>query len=563
MVAPRVEPIIAAERYPRRNRNPPTYLKDYVKCLDKEDQILSSVDYCYRVSAFPQSYNDAIKSDEATHWEEAMREEMKSLKENETFTLTELPQGREPVGGRWVYTIKEGGTGGKTYKARYVAKGYSQVEGIDYYETFAPTANLLSIRVLMQLAVQHNLILHQMDVKTAYLNAPLDCEIYMEQAEGFHVNSTSDRKLVYKLNKALYGLKQSGRMWNKMLDDFLTENGFVRNTVDHCIYVKEYNGEVCVVLVWVDDMLIASSSEKLLSEVKQKLGDRFKMKDLGKLSYFLGIDFEQGEGFVKMNQKKYICKILERFEMSNCKPKYTVSEAKLEFSSAEASDPRYRELVGSLIYAMTCTRPDICWVVTKLSQYLAKPCKDHWIAAKHVLRYLKGTLDYELCFERCGDGLALIGYSDADWASSTEDRRSTTGYYFSLSEKGPPISWKSRRQPTVALSSCEAEYIALAAAVQESLYLKQLLKGFGSECQTTPVVIYEDNQGTIALSKNPVKQQRSNVHLDVCFHFIRTEVNRGNVVVKYCPTEDMVADIMTKPATRVKLEKFKTALFGM
>ena len=208
---------------------------------------------------------------------------------------------------------------------------------------------------------------------------------------------------------------------------------------------------------------------------------------------------------------------------------------------------------------MTCTGPDICWVVRRLSQFLSSPLQEHWTAVKHVLRYLKGTLHYELCYRKCDDGLTLVGYSDADWASVTDDRRSISGYCFSLSKAGPLISWKSRKQPTVALSSCEAEYIALSAAVQKGLYLTQLLKDINEVCG--PVVIFEDNQGAIALSKNPVNRQRSK-HIDVRYHFIRTTQNTGKVVVKYCSTADMAADLMTKASTKFKLQKFRRYIFG-
>ena len=259
--------------------------------MEAVNQSSASVDCCYKFSSFPQTYQEAMESPESSSWKVAMREEMDSLNENNTFTLTILPEGKHSVGGRWVHTVKEISTGGKTFKARYVAKGYSQVKGIDYQETFAPTANLTSLRVLMQIAAQKDLILHQMVVKTAYLNAPIDVEIFMDQAEGFEVPSES-------------------------------------------------NGR----------------------QTKEMMKKGFHMKDLGKLSYFLGIHFEQGDGFVTMNQKRYLTKVLERFEMSDCKLRATPSEQKLEFSSGEVSfDPRrYREAVGSLIYAMTCTRPDIC-----------------------------------------------------------------------------------------------------------------------------------------------------------------------------------------------------------
>ena len=558
------EPLDENPRYPRRERKPPAYLSDCVASSNfgEDDQVMTSIDYCYKILAFPQSYKEAIESPESDYWKNAIEEEMNSLKENNTFTLTTLPEGKKLVGGRWVYTVKEQSNGSKTYKARFVAKGYSQVKGVDFQETFAPTANFTSVRTVMQMAAQHDLILHQMDVKTAYLNAPIDCEIFMEQAEGFKTLSDCGEALVYKLNKSLYGLKQSGRNWNDVLHSYLLENGFTQSNVDHCLYVKRIESDMIVIVVWVDDMIVGASNDSLLYDTKNMLSEKFKMKDLGRLSRFLGIDFEQGDGFVRMNQKDYLCGVLERFEMSECKPRATPSEQKLETNDEDPVDPRkYREAVGSLIYAMTCTRPDICWIVTKLSQYLSRPLKEHWIAVKHVFRYLKGTLDYALCYSKCADGLNLTGYSDADWASSTDDRRSITGYCFSLTKTGPLISWKSRKQRTVALSTCEAEYMALAATVQEALHLVQLLSDVCEGSQHRPVLIFGDNQGAIALSKDPVNHQRSK-HIDVRYHFIRDEVNHGRVVIEYCPTSDMVADMMTKPVTKVKLGQFSKFIFG-
>jgi len=205
-------------RYPRRETKTPVHLGDNATGNDFEDddddQVMSSIDYSCKVSAFPQNYKEAIKSPKSEHWKNAMEEEMNSLKENDTFTLTTLPEERKVVGGRWVYTVEENPSGSKTYEARYVAKGYNQTEGVHYHETFAPTANFTSVRILMQLAAQYDLILQQMDVKTAYLNASIDCEIFFEKPEGFEIASSSNDVLVYKLKKSLYGLKQSGRNWN-------------------------------------------------------------------------------------------------------------------------------------------------------------------------------------------------------------------------------------------------------------------------------------------------------------------------------------------------------------
>ena len=564
-------PEFVVQKPPVRERKLPSHLtRDYIVGdmtgidFEDDDQVML-VDYCYKVnSELPQCYKQAMRSADSSSWEDAMNDEMNSLKENNTFTLTPLPKGRKAVGGRWVYAIKEDANGAKTYKARYVAKGYSQVEGIDYQETYAPTASFTSVRTLMQLAAQHGLILHQMDVKTAYLNAPIDCEVYVDQAEGFEVPANqAESRLVYKLNKSLYGLKQSGRNWNSMLHGYLIDNDFIQSLVDPCVYVRKTEHDLVIIIVWVDDLIIAASSDAVMGSVKKALKQKFVLKDLGKLAYFLGIHFEQGNGYVKMNQKRYLNKLLEKFGMLDCKPRCTPSEQKITCNENDelVDSRRYREIIGSLIYLMTCTRPDICWTVTKLSQYLSQPRQGHLTAAKHVMRYLKGTNDYELCYKKSEDGLSLIGYSDADWASSPDDRRSTTGYCFALTREGAPISWKSRKQPTVALSTCEAEYIALSATVQESKFLTQLLNDIDGGHQYEPVLIFEDNQGTIALAQNPVNRQRSK-HIDIRYHFIRSALSSGTIKLQYCPTANMIADVMTKPATRFKLESFKNFLFG-
>ena len=309
--------------YPQREREVPTY-----SGVDSSAQV--SVDYCYRVCAVPQTYNEAINSTKASVWEQAMKEELKSLKENDTFELTVLPEGKNLVGGKWVFAIKEDANCSETLKARYVAKGYSQIHGIDYDETFSPTANITSVRILMQLAAQYNLIVHQMDVKAAFLHAPIEHEIFIEQPEGFQELSENGAKLVCRLKKSLYGLKQSGRNWNKVLDEYLINDGFVRNPVDHCDYRKQIGDDLMVVVVWVDDLLLASNSTNMINQFKENMECKFRMKDLRKISYFLGIDFKQESGVIKMNQSRYIQKMLDRSAMSNCKPRSTPCEQNLK-----------------------------------------------------------------------------------------------------------------------------------------------------------------------------------------------------------------------------------------
>ena len=264
-----------------------------------------------------------------------------------------------------------------------------------------------------------------------------------------------------------------------------------------------------------------------------------------------------------MDQAEYLSSILQKYGMSECKPRGTPCELGSSNSSsitAPLSDnPRvYRELVGSLLYATTCTRPDLSWVVSKLSQHLSKPEPTDWVMLKHVLKYVKGTVDHKLCYLKSPNGLDIYGYSDSDWASSTEDRRSTTGYYFALNASGPPISWKSRKQPTVALSSCEAEYMALSAATQEILYLIKVMKDL--KIQVNPVIL-SDSQSALYLVQNPTNHNRTK-HIDIRYHFVREKYASGIVDLRYVQRDDNVADLFTKPSTKQNLLKFHSLLFG-
>ena len=320
----------------------------------------------------------------------------------------------------------------------------------------------------------------------------------------------------------------------------------------------ETEKEKVIILIWIDDIIIGASDENALKVVKEMLSARFKMKDLGKLRHFLGIVFDQSEGCVKMSQKRYVENILERFNTQDCKPRVTPSEQKLNYindAQVMSDVKKYREAVGSLIYLTTCTRPDLSFVVSKLSQYFTEPTEEQWTTVKHVMRYLKGTSEKEMCFTKSpNEKLQLHPYSDADWAADTTDRRSTTRYCVSLNENGPLISWKTKK------STCEAEYMALASATQEVLYLAQLLDGIDRHQYPAPKV-YEDNQGAIVLAKNPVNRQRCK-HVDIKYHFVRSTLADGKISLNFCPTEEMVADVMTKPATQFKLIKLTKFMFG-
>ena len=533
----------------------PVYLKDYVTMVDAPTD--QNIDFLYQMGDFetPKTFEEAIQSENSMKWHQAMKDEISALDENETFEYTKLPAGANLIGGKWVYTVKRDSDGEERYKARYVAKGYSQIPNIDYKDTFCPTARITSIRMLLQIAMQQNLKVHQMDVKTAFLNGPIDCELYVEQPKGFEKMGTKGEKLVCKLNKSLYGLKQSGRIWNLLLHDYLIEQGFKQSLTDMCVYTKQTHDCYVILLVWVDDIIIAANSEDVLQNEKQTLSKRFKMKDLGQLSLFLNIQFDFEGDCVTMHQSKYIEQMFDKFRMNDCKPKAAPCEMNVNKLRSSDSKPLedsclYRQIVGSLTYLMTCTRLDICYSVSMLSQFLEHPTKAHLEWAKHVLRYLKGTKSQSLNFRK-STGVKLQGFSDSDWGN-LEDRKSVSGYCFIMNTNSDMVCWKSRKQTCVALSTCEAEYVALVSCVQEAKFLRCLYEEFSGDKVNT-VDIFVDNQSAIALAKNPVLHQRTK-HIDIKYHFIRVEVQKGYILLKYIPSEQNLADMFTKPITRKRLD---------
>ena len=494
-----------------------------------------------------------------------MQAEVESLENNNTWTLVDRPKDKNVLPGKWVYKVKYGADGQvDKYKARYVAKGFAQVEGLDFFETYAPTCKPETFRTLLAVATQKNLHLGQMDVKSAYLHSAIDEEIYLEQPQGFVKRGENEQTLVCKLNKSIYGLKQAAKNWYESLANLLIANGFQRSHNDYCLFVrKEEDGTFSYILLWVDDIIIAGE-HNVVDTIKSLLEENFKMDDRGELHWFLGMRIIKSEDKITVDQKKYIENLLKQFNMSDCKPKATPAEVNLKLvknnGEHQLVDTKlYRSLVGSVLYIGKQTRPDILNVVNQLSRFFEKPDITHWKAAKHVLRYLKGTISLRLTFVS-NSSMNLIGDTDADWSGDLDDRKSTTGYYFKFEGNGAAISWEVKKQATVALSSTEAEYQAMGAAVQEAIYLRALMKDFGYPMKD-PTYIGEDNQSCIKMCHNPVMHKRSK-HIDTKFHFIRERVKSKEVGIHYIPTEDMAADILTKSLPRVKVEKHRYVLLG-
>ncbi len=369
-------------------------------------------------------------------------------------------------------------------------------------------------------------------------------------------------KKVCKLLKSLYGLKQSARCWNKKIDKFLKSEGYTPSDADPCIYVMYKEGKIVILALYVDDNVIMSNSKKLLMAEKKKLGQRFDMEDRGEINYLLGMSIKRDrqKQTLTIDQKLYIQQVLERFGMQDCKPVSTPIESGRKFcktldDETAVDTKRYQEVIGSLVYASISTRQDISEAVGKLSQHMAKPNKEHWAGAKRVLRYLKGTADLGLVYTKSNNS-QLRGYSDSDWAGCTDTRRSTSGYVFMLGNN--VISWTSKKQPVVALSTTEAEYIALCFATQEAVWLRRLLESVQQE-QNGPTTIVEDNQGTIGMAKNPRDSSRTK-HIDIRYHFNREAVEKNITQIEYCETGDMVADTFTKPLPKPAFEKHRALM---
>jgi hypothetical protein len=524
----------------------------------------------------PTTYKKAMTGTDADKWRTAMASEHQSLVSNETWTLEPLPKGRKPISSKWVFALKTNDKGEITrYKARFVARGFTQVYGTDYFETYSPTTRMTTIRMLLQYVAQHNWSMRQLDVNTAYLNADIDIDdLYVNQPEGFEKAGRQGQKLYCRLKKSLYGLKQSGRNWNNTLHKALTDLGYTQSKVDACLYTRD-NGpnDHTKLVVWVDDVIIAACNTQAEQKVVNELSRKFKIDDQGKLHWFLGIRFVTQDSAINIDQSSYIDELLDKYNLADCKtvptPAATDSITALctvvdDAEAAEVLSADYRGIVGSLLYLMVCTRPDISWIVTRLSQYVNRPGRVHLRAAKHVLRYLKGTKNLALSYSRSAKGtdLRLVGYSDADHANDPSSRKSLSAYTFQLTPTSAVISWKTKQQPIVALSTCEAEYIALTEAVKESMFLHALWKDVESPkiAQQVPMM-FEDNQGTIALTKNPIIQQRTK-HIDIRYHFIRDTIASKRILLAYVPTEAMLADPLTKPLPKDLLQRFVPILFG-
>ena len=501
----------------------------------------------------PVTYEQAMRTQEAHFWQQAMNKEITCLTEKGTWILVDLPPGRKTIKNRWVYVTKLDTPGKDPYRARLVAKGFTQEAGIDYEETFAPVARLDSLRLLLSLGAVYDWEIHQIDIKSAYLNGNLDKEIYMDQPTGFEVPGSEGK--VCCLLKAIYGLRQAGRQWHKHLQKTLSDFGYQKLiSSDVSIFIKHHNEEnqITIILVYVDDMALFGSL-KNVKETKTFIGSRYQYTDMGEIEHFLGLHIvcDRSKRTISVDQTCYIPRILKHFNILTYRPTYTpfatdtVLTANPEKRSDASLTTRYQQIVGSLMYAMLGTRPDICFAVNRLSQFGSNPMHEHMLAAQHVLEYLATTQHRRLLYG-ANNSTELIGYSDSDWAGDRNDRRSTTGYTFMLS--GGPIAWAAQKQRTVALSSTEAEYMALTDCLKHTQWTLSLLQQLLFDVEL-PIDIFCDSTGAQSIASNNVYHKRTK-HIDIRYHYIREKVADRTIVINEINSNDNLADIFTKTLPR-------------
>lgn len=498
----------------------------------------------------PEDYNDAISCPEKDQWIRAMDEEYESLMKNRTWTLVRLPKNRRPITSKWVYKVKTDDKGMVSrYKARLVARGFSQRQGVDFVETFSPVVRIESLRIILAIVANKRLKMIGFDVKTAFLHGELDEEIYLEQPVGYVKPG-----LVCRLHKSIYGLRQASRTWNRCLSNFLIKLGYRQLQKESCLYVKDAPSFI-IVAIYVDDGLVCGQNEaemrNLISELKKKF--EITLHD-GKS--FLGLSIEKTSTGMFISQRAYIEKVAKRFELDNCKSTLTpaIINPNLKKDGNGEQEERcvsvpYREAIGALLYISNNSRPDISFMVNKLSSFCEAPRSSHWSAVKRVIKYLYSTRENCL-FYPCGEEIEIVCFSDSDFAADLDSRKSTTGYAIFIGKS--LVTWRSVKQTTVATSTTNAEFIAAATAATDVLWIRQLLSELNFT-QSKPSQMWLDNQGSIKLIVNEVVNSRIK-HLDVKYMFIRETYCNKLIKFDYIETKSQIADILTKSLAKTQFE---------
>jgi histone deacetylase 1/2 len=507
-------------------------------------------------SGEPNSVSAALKD---SRWVAAMDSEFQALQRNKTWHLVPPPIGKNIIDCKWVYKIKKRADGTvDRFKARLVAKGFKQWYGIDYEDTFSPVVKAATIRLILSIAVTKGWFLHQLDVQNAFLHGILKEEVYMRQPPGYHDKERPS--FVCRLDKALYGPKQAPRAWYSRLYGKLLSLGFKASRADTSLFYYSKGGHTMFVLVYVDDIIVASSSQEATLALLSDLEKEFALKDLGDLHYFLGIEVKKDRNGLVLSQEKYADDILWITNMRSSKSMNTPLSTVEKPSASEGvllgpqDATNYRSVVGALQY-LTLTRRDLSFAVNKACQFLHAPTTVHWGAVKRILRYINGTLKLGLRIQQ-SSSMVVSAFSDADWAGCTDDRRSTGGFAVFLGQN--LISWHARKQATVSRSSTEAEYKALADATAEMIWVQKILTEIGVQ-HPAAAQLWCDNLGATYLTANPVFHARTK-HIEIDYHFVKERVAHKLLQVRHIGTNDQLADGFTKALPLAKLVQFRNNL---
>ena len=503
-------------------------------------RLREDMNVAFTSQAEPRKVDDAFLEVE---WVNAMHEELEQFERNEVWKLVPRPEHVNVIGTKWIFKNKLNEEGKIVRnKARLVAQGYVQEEGIDYEETYAPVARLDAIRLLLSFACANNFRLFQMDVKSAFLNGIIKEEVYVEQPPGFEDDKHPD--WVFRLHKALYGLKQAPRAWYEKLSSFLIAHGYDRGNVDTTLFIKRVNKGMIVVQIYVDDIIFGSSTQDLCEEFSELMQKEFEMSLMGELTYFLGLQVKQTATGLLISQEKYTRELLTKYNFKDLKGKATPMANGVKLDADEkgvsVNQKQYRGMIGSLLY-LTASRPDILFCVCLCARFQSNPKESHLTAVKRIFRYLIGTENIGLWYPK-GQELNVVGYCDADFAGCRVERKSTSGSCIFLG--GCLISWNSKKQNSIALSTAEAEYVASGTCIAQILWIKSQLEDYGISLAKIPVMC--DNTSAINIAKNLIVHSRTK-HIEIRHHFIRDHITKGDIEIKFIETSRQLADIFTKP----------------
>jgi hypothetical protein len=506
-----------------------------------------------------------MRRPDATVWEAVAQKELGMIRDMGVYSLARLPPGRKAIGSRFVFEFKIDREN-LIPKARLVAKGFHQVPGVDFGKTFAPVAKAATIRMISAVACHLGWHLECFDATRAFLWGELEEELYMKLPDGFVLPSDVTfppgfLELVWRLWRSIYGLKQASRVWYKKLKGVLMSLGLTMSEADHALFM--FHGRWrealvhCLIAVHVDDGMGGCNSREFLDWVKAGILAEFGLKDLGPVSTFLGVQFKRDLESKELwiHQESYIDTLLADYDMTNCNPVSMPMDPVHPFGRPGDSYPHVPDLTsafqtmnGRLLFLSLFTRPDICYAVNRLTQFNANPEPCHYAAGKRLIRYLKGTKSLRLHYG--GDGqTGLVAYSDSDWAGEP-DRYSVSGYAWFF--HGCLVSWGSKKQRSITLSSTEAEYVAMALAFQEGIWLRSSL----TEANITipsPIYVLGDNEGAISLAHNSSSHSKAK-HIDLKHHFIRDLISSGDFELSWIPSRENTADVLTKPLDRQLLE---------